>query len=312
MAVKLETNSPERVRNKRTILQVNDNNAKKQSGMSEETFQTISDTESTNSSLLYMNDSIDSPTTPQSPSDLRKIAKTSSPRPKKWFCDHEGCDKAYSRPSLLEQHLQTHYDIRSFECDECLKSFFRKSHLNAHKISHQTEKPFKCLICSKGVNTKQHLRRHEKTHEQAFACDECDLKFYKKIQLKNHKMRVHDPDRLKCTQCNKLFLRPYRLANHMEKVHGKEPQYQCTNGNCMKSFKTWSALQSHITTDHPRVKCGICGKACVGILGLRMHMVIHDDDQTVRIWKCLICKGNNSVAFQKKNSLMEHYDSVHS
>lgn len=235
---------------------------------------------------------------------------SSTSRVKKFVCKFLECDKAYSKPSLLEQHRRSHDNIRPFQCDSCSKAFFRRSHLDAHVLSHKTaeEKPFKCNICGKGVNTKQHLRRHEITHLKSFKCpfDLCDQSFYKNNQLKNHILSVHE-NKLTCKDCGKVYNRPYRLANHREKAHGSVPQYQCSYATCVLIFKTWSALQLHIKTDHPKLKCTVCGKPCVGESGLRMHMIIHDQSRIIRIWNCKACPRT----FAKKADLLIHYGGSH-
>ncbi|CCH45472.1 Zinc finger protein [Wickerhamomyces ciferrii] len=230
-------------------------------------------------------------------------SSSSSSRPKIYHCDYEGCEKVYSRPSLLTQHQRVHSDARPFQCELCDRAFFRDSHLKAHLLSHSQEKPFKCSTCGKGVNTQQHLKRHEITHTKSFKCDHegCEESFYKHQQLRHHIQSIHLKT-LTCKECDKTFPRPYRLANHMEKHHGASPAYQCTFPGCFNNFKTWSALQLHVKTDHPKLSCNICGKGCVGEEGLRMHMMIHDSETSIKRWKCTECP----LDFLKKDELFNH------
>lgn len=250
------------------------------------------------------------PVTPASPRSSAQSSRSSScsSRPKIYSCDYEGCDKIYSRPSLLTQHQRTHTDSRPFVCTECDRGFFREDHLKRHTLSHTGEKPFICTTCGKGVNTKQHLKRHEITHTKSFKCDYegCDESFYKHQQLRHHKQSVHLKT-LTCDECGKTFPRPYRLANHKAKHHGAAPAYQCDFTGCLLSFKTWSALQLHMKTDHPRLKCEACGKPCVGEEGLRMHMLVHDDAKALKLWKCPECP----LDFQKKDELIIHCKNQH-
>lgn len=234
----------------------------------------------------------------------------SSSRPKNHLCDYPGCDKAYSKPSLLEQHKRTHTGERPFKCTACDKTFLRKSHLQAHEISHQNpdSKPFHCSVCGKGVNTAQHLKRHEITHEKSFKCTHpgCDEAFYKHQTLRHHILSVHEKA-LTCHKCDKSFTRPYRLAQHNLKYHSETPTYHCDSKGCFKNFKTWSALQLHVKNDHPKIRCKICGKGCVGTHGLMSHMITHDESKKVKLWNCEYCNGN----FVKKVQLIEHYNQFH-
>ncbi|CAI4054213.1 hypothetical protein SKDZ_16G4390 [Saccharomyces kudriavzevii ZP591] len=251
----------------------------------------------------------------ESTDSLNSLASTrssSSSRLKTFFCDYDGCDKAFTRPSILTEHqLSVHQGLRPFQCDKCPKSFVKKSHLERHLYSHSDTKPFQCSYCGKGVTTRQQLKRHEVTHTKSFVCPEkgCDLRFYKHPQLRAHILSVH-LHKLACPHCNKSFQRPYRLQNHISKHHDPEVEnpYQCTFAGCCKEFRIWSQLQSHIKNDHPKLKCPICNKPCVGENGLQMHMIIHDDSLVTKNWKCHIC---SDISFPRKHDLLTHYQSVH-
>ncbi|RLV82674.1 Transcription factor IIIA [Meyerozyma sp. JA9] len=238
----------------------------------------------------------------------------SSTSTKKYVCDAEGCGKSYSKPSLLEQHKRSHTGERPFPCPEegCSKSFLRKSHLQAHLVSHksQTTKPHHCSVCGKGVNSLQHLKRHEIIHTKSFKCTApgCEESFYKHQSLRHHFLSVHDKS-LTCSTCGKAFNRPYKLAQHNIKFHGDAPVYQCDHQGCFHNFKTWSALQLHIKTEHPKLKCSVCGKGCVGKKGLRAHMAgCHDSSTAVKLWNCDYCVVGS---FAKKAELLEHYKDFH-
>lgn len=236
------------------------------------------------------------------------ISSTSS-RPKRYPCTFENCDKAYNRPSLLDQHLRSHTGDRPFPCTypNCNKSFLRKSHLDAHLISHSRDKPFHCSVCGKGVNTAQHLKRHEITHTKSFKCtyEGCNESFYKHQSLRHHILSVHEKI-LTCTVCNKTFTRPSKLAQHKLKHHGESPAYQCDHPGCFVNCKTWSALQFHVKQEHPKLKCSICGKGCVGKRGLKSHILSHDD--ATKVWQCNYCDIGK---FNKKTELVAHYNEYH-
>ncbi|CCH59331.1 hypothetical protein TBLA_0B04960 [Henningerozyma blattae CBS 6284] len=246
-------------------------------------------------------------------SSWTSTSTTSTSRAKTYFCSYKDCEKVFTRPSLLTEHqLSFHQGIKQFTCDICQKSYSRMYHLERHLISHSTEKPFHCSFCNKGVTTKQQLKRHEITHTKSFKCTYlgCDQSFYKHPQLRSHILAVHE-QKLSCKICSKTFQRPYRLKNHMIKHHNplNEKPYQCSFTSCSLNFKTWSQLQSHIKNDHPKLKCPICGKPCVGEQGLQMHILIHDDSMVIRNWKCHTC--TTPTSFAKKNDLVQHYIECH-
>lgn len=247
-------------------------------------------------------------------SSTSSAGSSTSSGPKRFVCGIDGCEKLYAKPSLLEQHKRSHTGERPFPCPEpdCTKSFLRKSHLLAHLVSHQNlkDKPHHCGVCGKGVNSPQHLKRHEIIHTKAFKCTApgCEESFYKHQSLRHHILSVHDKS-LTCETCGKVFNRPYRLAQHTLKFHGDAPVYQCDHQGCFRNFKTWSALQLHIKTDHPKLKCPVCKKGCVGMKGLKSHMAVsHDSATAIKPWNCQYCVVG---LFSKKADLIQHYNDYH-
>ncbi|ODV58655.1 Pzf1p ASCRUDRAFT_77668 [Ascoidea rubescens DSM 1968] len=281
---------------------------------SEEFFSSTSSLNST--PISSRSSSVKGATTAYLGSDSCSVSSSSSKRiaEKKYKCTYENCPKEYHKPSLLQQHIRSHENIRPFKCSikSCEASFLRNSHLKAHLESHKLneEKAFKCLVCSKGFDSNQKFKRHEITHVASFKCTYagCDETFYKKNSLRFHINRVHEPKNI-CKQCGKLFTRPYKLLMHLEKNHDITA-YPCTFSNCFLKFKNWSSLQNHIKTDHPKLSCTQCGKQCVGESGLRMHMVIHNTKKVLKIWNCCICNDINA-SYHKKDLLINHYKEVH-
>ncbi|KAL6950732.1 hypothetical protein ACO0QE_000013 [Hanseniaspora vineae] len=249
------------------------------------------------------------------------LTSASSKRVKKYHCGVSGCGKSYSRPSQLKEHEQiAHKGQRNFVCPHCGNSYTKKLHLQRHQYTHGLKKPFSCSQCEKDFITRQQLVRHEKTHTKSFQCEHCAESFYKHSQLKSHVAKIHNKKNLTCQECGIEFTKPQRLHAHMEIHHPsstsknsdldeslKITQYQCTMLSCTRSFSTWSALQHHIKTDHPKLKCGICSKLCVGETGLQMHMMVHDESMMIKNWKCHLC----SETFAKKLELVHHAEDVH-
>lgn len=125
------------------------------------------------------------PATATSPSKqtlVGEVASTStrnSPRPSparaktRYFCQHPGCDKSYTKPVRLAEHERSHTGERPFGCPEegCSASYLRETHLAAHLRTHrdESEKPLLCSEdgCDKRFWTNQHLKRHVRlVHEQ--------------------------------------------------------------------------------------------------------------------------------------------------
>ncbi|KZT74734.1 hypothetical protein DAEQUDRAFT_700735 [Daedalea quercina L-15889] len=224
------------------------------------------------------------------PSGTTRVGKN-----KRYACEFEGCDRAYSKPSRLAEHQRSHTGHRPFVCTTCQKSYLRESHLQAHSRSHLPEsaRPFVCeeAGCGKRFWTSQHLRVHGKHHkgEKAFKCNEpsCVATFVKQYQLRKHVCSTHAPPGTKpyrCdhTGCTKSFATNQKLRAHIKTHDGK--RYTCVHTACLPQlghqptyFANWTALQHHMRTAHPPTcpypACG--GKTFTAQKGLRAHLKIH-------------------------------------
>ncbi|KAF9268732.1 hypothetical protein L218DRAFT_892168, partial [Marasmius fiardii PR-910] len=237
---------------------------------------------------------------------------SSTKKQKRYACRWDGCDKAYTKPSRLEEHERSHTGFRPFNCAKCNKSYLRESHLQAHNRIHlpESDKPFACPegSCVKRFWTYQHLKVHLKgvhggQREREFVCDEpdCTESFVKHHQLRTHKCTIHAPPGTKPYQCNhpgctKSFKTNQHLRTH-SKVHN-EKRYTCAHPSCLprpdisdtstadepssdsrRFFPTWSALQHHTRTAHPptcpHIECR--GKKFSTQKGLRAHLKLHEE-----------------------------------
>ncbi|KAJ8696715.1 hypothetical protein PTI98_006561 [Pleurotus ostreatus] len=215
---------------------------------------------------------------------------------RRYQCTFEGCEKAYTKPSRLEEHERSHTGLRPFVCETCHKSYLRESHLHAHARSHlpESERPFLCDSgsCRKRFWTSQHLQAHLQLHtgEKPFKCSEvdCEEAFAKHHQLRTHMCTVHAPPGTKPYQCShadcsKSFSTSQKLRAHA-KTHD-DKRYMCAHPNCLsptstpRYFSTWTALQHHTRVDHPPTcthpSCN--GRLFTSQKGLRAHQMLHEE-----------------------------------
>ncbi|CCJ29539.1 unnamed protein product [Pneumocystis jirovecii] len=249
----------------------------------------------------------------------RKIEK------KLYKCTYEGCEKAYSKPCRIEEHIRSHTGEkkRPFVCnyERCKKAFFRKSHLNAHIHSHINDRPYFCTYkeCTSRFNTNQHLRRHEAIHlkDTPYKCTKyppCTAAFQKNHQLRIHIAHTHThkkPFPCEYDQCKKSFDTGSKLNSHISRIHIPIPNYFCEMEDChqKEKFTKWSLLQKHLKNNHPAI-CKICNKKFTTDTQLKLHLQVHEKTlEERRLHHCPV--ENCQKSFTRSFALQKHIEIVH-
>ena len=172
-------------------------------------------------------------------------------REKRLKCPYDGCDKAFNRPTRLQEHIRSHTNERPFKCPHmpCKKDYLRESHLKHHiKSAHSDVRDYKCSFegCSKAFATGQRLRVHEATHVA--------------------------PNKYRCTDyppCNQVFRKRDTLQKHIATDHKGQQSpklFECSKVSartglpCTSAFDTASKLAAHDRTCHDptRYSCDVC------------------------------------------------------
>ncbi|KAF8972906.1 hypothetical protein BDZ97DRAFT_1649233 [Flammula alnicola] len=247
---------------------------------------------------------------------------------RRYRCMFKGCEKAYTKPSRLEEHERSHTGQRPFVCETCGNSYLRETHLHAHARSHlpETSRPFVCERdnCGKRFWTSQHLQVHHSWHDGAkpYKCNEvnCHEAFAKHHLLRAHVCSEHAPPGTKpyrCEHegCTKSFDTNQHLKTHQKTHDGK--RYTCVHVSCLAGvddaptfFPTWSALQSHMRMRHPPTcshpSCN--GRTFANQTNLRAHLKLHEEREAdIEMDNGVESDDNSDQAVRKKRRGGEYF-----
>ncbi|XP_049644162.1 zinc finger protein 506-like [Suncus etruscus] len=199
------------------------------------------------------------------------------------------CRKAFSCPSDITVHMNTHSGEKPYICKECGKAFSQSSHLNRHFMSHTKEKPHVCDECGKSFSCPSDLTVHMNTHtgEKPYICKECGKAFSQYSHLIRHFVSHTKEKPHVCDECGKSFKFFSDLSKHVKSHSGEKP-YACEE--CGKTFTVASSLIRHwkIHTGEKPYICKECGKAFSRFSSLKIHLKIHTGEKPYSLgeWRC--------------------------
>ena len=74
------------------------------------------------------------------------------------------CDYSTSAKETLQQHMNTHINVKKFPCTECSKLFSSQRYVKRHeeRVHSGDKKEIWCMLCSKAFGTRVDLVMHIK------------------------------------------------------------------------------------------------------------------------------------------------------
>jgi hypothetical protein len=194
------------------------------------------------------------------------------------------CEKSFSSPGKLYQHMYSHTGERPFACSECSKAFSSKFKLMRHLLIHSADRKHQCPFCERSFHRKDHLKNHSKVHnpdKKVFRCEKetCRKEYNSYLSYRKH-VAVHaaEDGGLDCKICGRNFTNREEILYHL-KVHAgsrtvknpSEKKFQCEH--CERRFFTRKDVKRHLVV-HTGRRDFLC-QFCPQRFGRKDHLVRH-------------------------------------
>lgn len=103
-------------------------------------------------------------------------------------CPETGCDRKFTRPDYLKDHINTHNNLKPYTCNTCEKKFASRVNHRNHVKRCMPQKAVKCDECGKSFKTIQYLKQHASLHNgKLHPCDKCGKLYRWKTRMYVHK-----------------------------------------------------------------------------------------------------------------------------
>uniref|UniRef100_A0A336K7T8 CSON002996 protein n=1 Tax=Culicoides sonorensis TaxID=179676 RepID=A0A336K7T8_CULSO len=209
------------------------------------------------------------------------------------------CDYRSQISVKVYRHLQTHKEMKGYECTKCEKKkvFAQEAQLKRHMEIHEAADDDNankkarwysqktCEICQHVFANSKTLSKHIKqVHNKIkpFICNVCGYKAARKATSIIH-ARTHTGDRplqCKAENCDFRAADPSVLVKHMKKHdigNNTTKSYQCPK--CDYTTIQAPAIKNHIRAKHedfyPQIKCDQCNFTSINEKTLNLHKLDH-------------------------------------
>ncbi|XP_067620513.1 gastrula zinc finger protein xFG20-1 [Eurosta solidaginis] len=213
------------------------------------------------------------------------------------------CNKAMVSLNGYVKHVKKHEPPGGFLCHYCDERFCSEEAQKKHRDEVHTI--ISCRLCPGVTFTneedyREHIRAlHNGVDRHMLKCDKCGAEYKTLIPFKRHmdtecgKVKPY-----KCDECELSFVTKYNLRAHKE-LHSGERKFCCSY--CGKNFKQKGRLVEHERshTGEKPYKCDVCGKRFAHRESIVTHSSIHTG---IRLVECKCCL----TRFSCHSNLIKH------
>ena len=140
--------------------------------------------------------------------------ETAHPRAMVFKC--KICSCQFVSENEVKKHVKLH-KVRQYKCDICAQAFSRLSLLFQHLVIHAQKLMYKCQYCSKLLPNQLTMHKHLSMHTRPTnVCIVCQKTFQKSENLSKHlQTHLHNGEKpFIC--CNKTFTDVQQICNHLK------------------------------------------------------------------------------------------------
>ncbi|XP_013390918.1 zinc finger protein 697 isoform X2 [Lingula anatina] len=135
----------------------------------------------------------------------------------------EVCGKSFSSMSGYRAHQKIkHTDKGTKKCELCQLSFLDNWHYEGHMNKHYKLKPYQCEECHKTFSHRISYQRHRRScasERKSHTCTICHKEFAHKFNLDEHYAGKHDRRQICCKDCGRIFSWKTSYLRHVRTMH---------------------------------------------------------------------------------------------